>query len=519
MTSRKSMHSFAKAVFFIFFLTFSTTSHGIDQGGLAPAPTTVRPGINATSKVIPNPLGITPRAIDAALSGAQCVMESVSPAAAETGDMVTITGKGIGKGCSAYFKNPSGGAYATNVQIIDPHHMSVVVPVMASGAGNISMHDRNNPVVNVNSTANILPFQVKAPVPALQSVTPGQAQPGEKITLIGSNLRQGEPYKAHFVTSQGKRIEAPLEWMNVTTFRVTVPDPSKVAGYQDTMQNADKFHVTRGSMPSNRVSFKILPAAKCVVKSIYPSIGNAKEHVWISGDSLSPACEVTFYTATGQPYPCTQKLQSSGGKIEVVIPNMPGSKGTVSSREAGAPQPAATIPYEVRAAVALLATRADVSYLQAIGTKIMGSPYAKTYSGTGYTSAPPQYPFECISSWSVFKNGDVYTYEYTIWIKEFVNTVRVLDRIRLIWPDLDNPALKYGTVSTSAKLTPELARKVVTTSEHRLEIDFWTNRGGLSTKTMSVYLQSKKPPVMGSVETFDNYGQVCTMNDAMIPAP
>ncbi len=519
MISRRPVHPFAKALFFVLFLAFSAASYGIDQGVHAPVVRTDRPMLNAPSKVTPNTPGMVPPGPVRPSSGLGCIMESVSPAAAETGDAVTITGRGLGTGCSVFFNNPSGGAYATNVQIIDSLHMRVVVPVMPSGKGTVAIRDRSNPMVNNNSTASILPFEVKASVAVLQSVTPGQSTPGPKIMLIGSNLRQGEPYKAHFITSQGKRIEAPLEWVNITTFRVTVPDPAKVTGYQDTMQNANTFYVTRGSTPSNRLPFKILPAQKCAVKSIYPSIGNAKEHVWLSGDSLSPACEVTFYTATGQPYPCTQKYQSSSGKLEVVIPDMPGSKGSVSTREAGSPQAAATIPYEVRGTAPLLATRVDVSYLQGTGTKIMGSAYAKTYIGTGPTSAPAQYPFQCLGSWSVCKNGDVYTYEYTIWMTEFVTTVRVLNRIRLIWPDLDNPALKYGTVSTSAKLTPELAHKVVTTSEHRLEIDFWTNRGGLSTKTMSVYLQSKKPPVTGSVETFDNYGQACIMNDAMVPAP
>lgn len=84
--------------------------------------------------------------------------------------------------------------------------------------------------------------------------------PGVVATVIGENLRQGDPYTAHFVTGDGKRIDAPIQWLSLTAFRVIVPNIETGPSVPDVPQNANRFYVHRGTLPSNALPFQAVPA-------------------------------------------------------------------------------------------------------------------------------------------------------------------------------------------------------------------------------------------------------------------
>jgi hypothetical protein len=436
------------------------------------------------------------------------------------GNEIVITGQGLSENCSVYFQNPSGGAEATSTQTIDPSHMKVIVPVMASGKGTIAIRVRSSAVSARNltvigtATTNVQPFEVKPTVPVLQSVSPSPATTGQQITLIGTNLKQGETYTAHFVSSTGKRVTAPLIWLSMSAFRVVVPDMETSYGFQDSAQYPDTFFVTRGSTPSNRLALKVLPAPRCVLQSVNPAIQWIKEYVTLNGSYLTPDCDITFYASTGQAFPATSKNMRSGG-LSVQVPDMPGGKGFISAKPLGAAQTGAKIPFEAMPLTPLLAARADMWTIQGFGQKIMGPDVCKNY--TAYSPATPNQPFVCCSKYEVYQNGSVYTYVYTFHIIEFVVTTRTLSYVTLVWPDLNDSSLKYGVEIQGSGLntTQESMAWIKGETRHNLEMDFFTQHG----KALCVYIQSKRPPKLGNVQVGDMFGQVCFIRDFMVPTP
>ena len=529
MFTSRSVYLLSLMAMLLFFLAYAAPSHGIDAAGTKTISPT-QPAFTAPSQI-----QTAPNAMLRATIASECTLTSVSPAAAEVGKEIVITGERLSGNCSVYFQNPSGGAEATSTQTIDPSHMKVIVPVMASGKGTIAIRVRNSAVSARNvtvigtattATTNVQPFEVKPTVPVLQSVSPSPATTGQQITLIGTNLKQGETYTAHFVSSTGKRVTAPLIWLSMSAFRVVVPDMETSYGFQDSAQYLDTFFVTRGNTPSNRLPLKVLPAPRCVLTSVNPAIEWTKGYVTLNGSYLTPDCDITFYASTGQAFPATSKNMRSGG-LSVQVPDMPGGKGFISAKPLGAAQTGANIPFEAKPITPLLAVRADMAYdmtqIQGLGPKIMGPDVAKRYSA--YSPATPNQPFVCNANYDVYQNGNVYTYAYWFSIEEFVVTQRYLSWVRLVWPDLNDSSLKYGVLLWSVALTSCFNTPAVSMScikgetKHNLEMDFSVISSPHQCKSLWVYIQSKRPPQLGNVDVADQFGQVCFIRDFMVPTP
>jgi hypothetical protein len=510
MFPSKSVYPLSLTAMLLFFLALAAPFHGIDA---------------AETKTM-TPIQAAPKAIPTVAS--ECTLISVSPAAAEVGKEIVLTGQRLSGNCSVYFQNPSGGADAVSIQTIDSEHMKVIVPVMHSGKGTIAMGVRNSAVSAHNvtiagtaptATTNVQPFEVKPSVPVLQSVSPSPAPTGQQITVIGSNLKQGEAYTAHFVSSTGKRVIAAIKWLSMSSFSVVVPDMEQSLGYQDSAP--DTFFVTRGNTPSNRLPLKVLPAPHCVLTSVNPAIQWTKDYVTLNGSYLTPDCDITFYTSTGQAFPATSKNMRSDG-LSVQVPDMPGGKGSISAKPLGAAQTGAKIPFEAKPLTPLLAVRADMEQIQGFGQKIMGPGVSKNY--TAYSPVTPSQPFVCSANYDVYQNGSVYTYVYSFGIVEFVVTQRYLDWARLVWPDLNDSSLKYGVLLLSVGVTSCLHNTAVSMNsikgetKHNLEIAFFAQPPNYC-KSLFVYIQSKRPPKLGEVDVGDQFGQVCFMRDFMVPTP
>jgi hypothetical protein len=445
-------------------------------------------------------------------AGSQCSATSVSPTAAEAGDEIVITGQGLSANCSVYFQNPAGGGHGTGGQAVDSSHLKVKVPMIASGKGTVAVSERTTAIVNPNSAANALPFEIKPTIPVLKSASPTAAAPGQKITVSGTNLRQGADYIAYFISSEAKKFSVPVEWLNVTTFRVTTPDIEKLAGEPDGPQNANKCFVTRAGLPSNSLAVKILTAP--VLRTVSPAFEAPKAYVMLAGSYLTQDSEITFYTSSNQAFPApTKKLYVAG--LNVQVPDMPAGKGFVSAKSPGAAGTGSMIPFEVRPLTPLLAARADTFGGGIFGTRIKISDYAKVYKA--YASpVTPQQPFACMAQYEVDQSGDVYTYIYTFEVNEFVLTTRILGRMGITWPDLNDTTLKYGVVESTSKFKAGDGKNVVTgDSIHDRELRMTTRSG----RDLCVYIQSKRPPKLGDVQISDGFDQVCFISDFMVPTP
>jgi len=528
MFPSRSVYSLSLMAMLLFFLAYAAPSHGIDAAGTKTISPT-QPAFTAPSQI-----QTAPNAMLRATIASECTLTSVSPAAAEVGKEIVITGERLSGNCSVYFQNPSGGAEATSTQTIDPSHMKVIVPVMASGKGTIAIRVRNSAVSARNvtvigtattATTNVQPFEVKPTVPVLQSVSPSPATTGQQITLIGTNLKQGEAYTAHFVSSTGKRVTAPLIWLSMSSFNVVVPDMETSYGFQDSAQYLDTFFVTRGNTPSNRLPLKVLPAPRCVLTSVNPAIEWTKGYVTLNGSYLTPDCDITFYASTGQAFPATSKNMRSGG-LSVQVPDMPGGKGFISAKPLGAAQTGAKIPFEAKPLTPLLAVRADMDYnltqIQGLGQKIMGPDVSNNY--TAYSPVTPNQPFVCSATYAVYQNGSVYTYAYSFSIVEFVVTQRYLSWVLLVWPDLNDSSLKYGFLLWSVaeskcfNNTTVSMNSIKGETNHNLVMNFFAMPPHYC-QSLWVYIQSKRPPKLGNVEVADQFGQVCFISDFMVPTP
>jgi hypothetical protein len=506
MESGKYTRFLILPAFMFLFLMNSTPSQGIDSPVTKTVTPTLPSGTTATQ------LKSFPSTIAGPTSSSACMLTSVSPAAAEVGQEVVVTGQGLSATCSVYFQNPAGGVYATGNQLIDPSHLKVIVPVMASGKGTIAVREKNSAAtMAMDSTGHVLPFEVKPTVPVLQSITASPVTPGQQVQVVGSPLKQGEVYTAYFVSSEGKSASAPVTWLNATTFRAVVPDLERYAYMNEGTQYANTFYVKRGSTPSNRLTLKVLPAPKCVIMSVNPTVQWAKGYVDLTGSYLTRDCDITFYSSTGQAFTATNKGARDYG-INVQVPDMPGGKGYVSAKPAGSSQAGAKIPFEAKALPALLANRVDVQTTeQGFGQRVMSVP-SKPYKALS-SPVTPDYPFECDAQCEVYQNGGVYTYVYTFDIKEYVVTQKNLGYLALKWPDLNDSSLKYGFDLKHMGISSD-AFLLKGETQHELQMTFWT-RG----KKHSSYIQSKRAPVKGWVRMADVHGQVIDVYDFYVPAP
>ncbi|MEW6721100.1 MAG: IPT/TIG domain-containing protein [Thermodesulfobacteriota bacterium] len=499
MTYGRSARFSAAAAMILFSLAFSIPSHGIDAPGIKtmspPAQTTTSPyQVQPAPKAGPAGIGST--------GASECILTSVSPVAAEVGNEIVLTGQGLSGSCSVYFQNASGGAYAAGSQTISPTQMKVIVPVLASGMGTISVRPRNSALpAGIQAAMGAKPFEVKPTVPVLQSVSHAPATTGEQINVYGSNFKQGEPYGAWFVSSTGKRVPAPpLTWLTATSFRVTVPDLEQNFGYQDGAQYPDTFFVTRGSTPSNRLPLKVLPAPRCLLKTVTPVAEYATGFVTLNGSYMLPECDVLFHSSTGQVFPATSKHIRDYG-LSVMIPDMPGGKGYISAKPAGTAATGVKLPFEVKALTPLLAVRADQMDIGGFGQKIMpaGPQGVKIYKSN--ITKPNVPPFECQASYEVYRNGSVYTYVYSFKIEEFAVTQRYLKWMGINWPDRNDGALKYGVILSKSGMNSYEANYV----KGEIRPGDWFLIGGGGKKSFCVYIQSKRPPAQGKTVQIDDF--------------
>lgn len=422
-----------------------------------------------------------------------------------------VTGQSLSATCSVYFQNPKGSAYATGNQIVNPSHMKVTVPVIASGVGTIAVMARNSGAVTAMiPEGHVLPFEVKPTVPVLQSISPAQALPGQLVQVVGSKYTQGEPYMAYFVNSAGKKANAQINWLNATTFRVAVPDMERDASINEGAQYANTFYITRGSAVSNRLPLTVLPAPKCVLKSVSPTVQWAKSYVDLTGNYLTRDCDISFYSSTGQAFPAMNKATKGYG-VNVQVPDMPSGKGFISTKPAGASQAGAMIPIEVKTVPSLLAKRVDVQGIQGFGQKILSVP-SKRYNA-GESSKIQGQVFECSAECDVYQNAGVYTYVYTFDMVESVVLNRYLNYMSLKWPDLNDGSLKYGFDLQHMGIGNE-ASLLKGDTKDEFSMDFWT-RG----KRHCSYIQSKRAPVKGPVTMADGPGFWIRVYDFYVPAP
>lgn len=510
VSGRRARLSAAMAMFLVF-LAHAAPSHGLDASGIK--------AMNPSQQIstMPSQVQAAPKALPGLIPGSTgatgCIMTSVSPAAAEAGSEIMVTGQGLGVNCSVYFQNAAGGAYAAGTQTVDPSHMKVIVPVMPSGKGTIAVKVRNIAVSSLQAATNAQPFEVRPTVPVLQSVSSSPATTGQQVNVYGSNLKQGEPYTAYFVSSTGKRVSAPLTWLTAASFRVLVPDMEQSFGYQDGAQFPDTFYVTRGSTPSNRLSLKVLPAPRCVLKSLNPAAEYATGYVNLNGSYMLPDCDITFYSSTGQPFPATVKNIRDYG-LNVKIPEMPVGKVFISAKPKGAASDGVRLPFEIKGLTPLLALRADLWEIQGFGQKITASGLpVKIYKSN--LSAPNVPPFECLASYEVYQNGNVYTYVYSFKIQEFAVTVRYLKWMAMRWPDLNDGTLKYGVILSKSELQGAEANYV----KGEIRPQEWFLMGGGGKKSLCVYLQSKRPPAQGTVQIDDFQSWPIFIYDFMVPTP
>lgn len=487
----------AAAAMFLVSLAHAAPSLGIEAPGIK--------AMNPSQQMSTNPSQVqaAPKAAPGAIQGltgaSGCVLTSVSPAAAEVGAEIVVTGQGLSVNCSVYFQNPAGGAYATGTQTVDPSHMKVVVPVMASGKGTIAVQVRNSAIQGLQSASHVQPFEVKPTVPVLQSVSRPAALPGEQVNVYGSNFKQGEPYAAWVVSSTGKRVSAQLTWLTAASFRVTVPDPDQSYGTMEGTQFPNTIFITRGATPSNRLPLQVLPAPRCVLKSITPAAEFTGGYVTLNGSYMIPDCDVLFHSATGQVFPATSKHTRDYG-LSVQIPQMPGGKGFISARPKGASADGVRYPFEVKALTPLMAMRVDQMDIQGFGQKIQSSAApAKVYRSN--ISKPDVPPFDCRATYEVYQNGSVYTYVYTFKIEEFVVTQRYLKWMGVNWPDRNDGSLKYGVILSKSEMQASEANYV----KGEIRPGDWFLIGGGGKKSLCVYLQSKRPPAQGKTVEIDDF--------------
>jgi hypothetical protein len=187
------------------------------------------------------------------------MLNAATPAVADVGDQVKLTGQGLSQNCKVYFSHATASGQAA-IQIVNSQELNAIVPIMAAGTGTVGLVNQTEPLaLQLNRPGRSVPFEIRATPPVLRTVTPTAGLPGATITVTGENLRQGDPYTAHFVTGDGRGFSAPLQWLSLTRFRVVVPNIETDPSQPDSPANANRLYVRRGTTPSNALPFQTLP--------------------------------------------------------------------------------------------------------------------------------------------------------------------------------------------------------------------------------------------------------------------
>ncbi len=175
---------------FLLFILFSASAFAIDwgqtQGTIQQQPNTVK------ERTVPQVTGPAQKKVDALSQGPPCEAGSLSTSTAEVLDEVTISGKRLDADCHADFVDSRGKLYPAKNIVINTTSLKVIVPVEAGDACALGCTLRMT-AVRPNKEVKSFPFTVSKSVPVLKSLSPTSAYAGDKITVIGGNLRPATP--------------------------------------------------------------------------------------------------------------------------------------------------------------------------------------------------------------------------------------------------------------------------------------------------------------------------------------
>jgi hypothetical protein len=194
---------------------------------------------------------------------ADCAMNlstvSIDKTSVESGDSFSVKNSAPGARldrCTAFFV--SNGAFLAAKSIApSTSELQITVPIMMSGPTKFFLVP-----VGVGGAVPTPPatlpehsqqLTVSQSVPVIKAPAPASGKPGDTIEIEGSNLRPGEPWKAHFKLAMGATVDADVAWVNQTKMKIVVPDPGGASFVMATMPS--KLTVTRGTTSSNVVDF------------------------------------------------------------------------------------------------------------------------------------------------------------------------------------------------------------------------------------------------------------------------
>ncbi len=256
-------------------VTISGSNFGATQGtssvtfnGIAAAPTSW----SASSIVAPVPNGATTGNVVITVGGFASngvaftvtapgpSISSLSPTSGPVGTLVTITGANFGasQGTSTVTFNGT----AATPSSWSATGITVPVPVGAT-TGNV--------IVTVGGVAsNGVSFTVP-PTPTINSLSPSSGQIGASVTITGTNF--GTTQGTSTVTFNG--VSATASNWSSTSLTVSVP-----------ITTTGNVVVTVGGVPSNAVSFTVLPPS---ITSLTPSSGQVGTSITIAGSGFGPS--------------------------------------------------------------------------------------------------------------------------------------------------------------------------------------------------------------------------------------
>ena len=242
---------------------------------------------------------------------------SVSPASANAGDTITITGANFTGATGVKF----GSADATDIQVVDATHITAKAP---AGSGTVDVSVVAPDGTSSNTAADN--FHYLAP-PTVGSLSPDHGNAGETVTITGTNLTGATGVKfgsadatdVTVVDATHVTAKAPAGSGTVDV-RVTTPDGTSANGA------ADDF--TYDAAP---------PAQPPTVSSLSPTGGSAGTTVTITGTNLTgttgvkfgsaDATDVSFVDATH----VTAKAPAGTGTVDVRVTTPGGTSADTAS--------------------------------------------------------------------------------------------------------------------------------------------------------------------------------------------
>lgn len=222
------------------------------------------------------------------------------------GTLVTVSGKGFGRGTAVLF----GAARATKVTVSSGTNLTATAPRHAAGTVDVTVTTPGGKSARV--TADRFTYVAR---PVIRRVTPasGGTGGGTKVTISGSDFRSVT--KVTFGGTSATAVKA----TSATTLTATAP--KHAAGRTDVVVSTR--YGSSAAVTADRYTYVSPPAVTAVSPATGPVRGGTT--VTVTGSDLTAARKVVFGTAVG-----TRVTVASPTRLTVTAP--PGTAGTAEVR-------------------------------------------------------------------------------------------------------------------------------------------------------------------------------------------